>query len=132
MNKIWLQTWLEFQASTYNRKMICVFIMCNTILDIIGTHIIFYCVLQPKVATKLVAKLYIFFRDVQSMAFTPDNSQTVYKKRRRWRGMKIKEDLTFFFSMKGFDKFMMAWLDQCMHSTKKICGTLPCNLYMDI
>ena len=66
------------------------------------------------------------------MAFTPDDSQTVYKKRRRWRGMKIKEDLTFFFSMKGFDKFMMAWLDQCMHSTKKICGTLPCNLYMDI
>ena len=50
-----------------------------------------------------------------------------------WRGMKINEDLTnFFFSMKGFDKFMMAWLDQCMHSTKKICGTLPCNLYMDI
>ena len=46
------------------------------------------------------------------MAFTPDDSQTVYKKRRRWRGMKIKEDLTFFFSMKGFDKFMMAWLDQ--------------------
>ena len=47
-------------------------------------------------------------------------------------GMKTKEDLTFFFfPIKGFHKLMMAWLDQCMHSTKKICGTLPCNLWTD-
>ena len=47
-------------------------------------------------------------------------------------GHEDKRGFDIFFSMKGFDKFMMAWLDQCMHSTKKICGTLPCNLYMDI
>ena len=126
-----VKTQLEFQASTHNRKMICVFIMCNTILHMIGTHIIFYCVLQPKVATKLVAKLYIFLEifNLQRLLLMIAKLY-IYK---GWRGMKINEDLTnFFFSMKGFDKFMMAWLDQCMHSTKKICGTLPCNLYMDI
>lgn len=46
--------------------------------------------------------------------------------------MKIKDDLTFLFTIKGFDKLMMAWLDQCMYpATKKICGTHLCSLWRD-